>query len=180
MSYLVDTNVLSELRKGSRANAKVRTWFESIGDAELYLSTDPEHVAFRISPGGHSERLDLPWAFYESPVSHEPQIPWGIRHVELDGKTHICAAHGFDDPLSQDVRRIGSETVNCYARDEAGTWSEKTDPVLNRVGTVANAGQYRFLHATLSADGTQWMVVAAIVGFGDRSARFLYYREAGR
>ena len=38
MSFLVDTNVISELRKGARANASVRNWFRSIGDAELYLS----------------------------------------------------------------------------------------------------------------------------------------------
>src|ERR1044071_136106 len=38
MSFLVDTNVISELRKGERANAKVRTWFRSVDHAELYLS----------------------------------------------------------------------------------------------------------------------------------------------
>jgi toxin FitB len=38
MSFLVDTNVVSELRKGRRANAKVRDWFHSIDDAALYLS----------------------------------------------------------------------------------------------------------------------------------------------
>lgn len=38
MSFLVDTNVVSELRKGRRANTKVRDWFRSIDDAALYLS----------------------------------------------------------------------------------------------------------------------------------------------
>lgn len=38
MSFLVDTNVISELRKGARANAKVGDWFRSVDDAELYLS----------------------------------------------------------------------------------------------------------------------------------------------
>lgn len=38
MSFLVDTNVVSELRKGPRADAKVRAWFESIDDAALHLS----------------------------------------------------------------------------------------------------------------------------------------------
>ena len=38
MSYLVDTNVISELRKGPRANAKVRGWFRSVDDGALYLS----------------------------------------------------------------------------------------------------------------------------------------------
>ncbi len=38
MSFLVDTNVISELRKGRRANAKVRAWMESIDDVALHLS----------------------------------------------------------------------------------------------------------------------------------------------
>ena len=38
MSFLVDTNVLSELRKGDRANANVRTWFEDVSPDEIFLS----------------------------------------------------------------------------------------------------------------------------------------------
>ena len=38
MSLLLDTNVVSELRKGARANARVRAWIEDIGDDEIHLS----------------------------------------------------------------------------------------------------------------------------------------------
>lgn len=38
MSYLVDTNVISELRKGERADAGVRTWFAEVEDEEIFLS----------------------------------------------------------------------------------------------------------------------------------------------
>lgn len=38
MSYLLDTNVISELRKGERANANVRAWFDGLEDEEIYLS----------------------------------------------------------------------------------------------------------------------------------------------
>ena len=38
MSYLVDTNVLSEWRKGARANAGVVSWFEEVADDEIHLS----------------------------------------------------------------------------------------------------------------------------------------------
>ncbi|MFL5896958.1 MAG: type II toxin-antitoxin system VapC family toxin [Solirubrobacterales bacterium] len=38
MSYLLDTNVISELRKGRRADAKVRAWFGGLADEEIYLS----------------------------------------------------------------------------------------------------------------------------------------------
>jgi hypothetical protein len=38
MSFLVDTNVISELRKGARAHTRVRDWFRSVDDDALYLS----------------------------------------------------------------------------------------------------------------------------------------------
>jgi toxin FitB len=38
LSYLLDTNVISELRKGERANTNVREWFEGLDDEEIYLS----------------------------------------------------------------------------------------------------------------------------------------------
>jgi predicted nucleic acid-binding protein len=38
LSYLLDTNVISELRKGERANPKVSSWFAGLADEEIYLS----------------------------------------------------------------------------------------------------------------------------------------------
>ncbi|HEY8501087.1 MAG TPA: type II toxin-antitoxin system VapC family toxin [Solirubrobacterales bacterium] len=38
MSYLLDTNVISELRKGKRADENVRAWFGELADEEIYLS----------------------------------------------------------------------------------------------------------------------------------------------
>ncbi|HYH53609.1 MAG TPA: type II toxin-antitoxin system VapC family toxin [Solirubrobacterales bacterium] len=38
MSYLLDTNVISELRKGHRADVNVRAWFSELEDEEIYLS----------------------------------------------------------------------------------------------------------------------------------------------
>lgn len=38
MSYLVDTNVISELRKGRRADPAVRSWFDGVADDEIFLS----------------------------------------------------------------------------------------------------------------------------------------------
>lgn len=36
--FLIDTNVLSELRKGQRCNPAVRQWFETASGEDLYLS----------------------------------------------------------------------------------------------------------------------------------------------
>jgi predicted nucleic acid-binding protein len=38
LSYLLDTNVISELRKGRRADANVTAWFADLADEEIFLS----------------------------------------------------------------------------------------------------------------------------------------------
>lgn len=38
MSYLLDTNVMSELRKGKRADANVTAWFAGLAEEEIFLS----------------------------------------------------------------------------------------------------------------------------------------------
>jgi toxin FitB len=38
LSFLVDTNVISEWRKGARADAGVVSWFDEVPDEELHLS----------------------------------------------------------------------------------------------------------------------------------------------
>jgi hypothetical protein len=38
LSYLLDTNVISELRKGERADPSVSTWFAGLADDEIFLS----------------------------------------------------------------------------------------------------------------------------------------------
>jgi hypothetical protein len=35
--YLLDTNILSEARKGQRADPKVLQWFETVGDNDLFM-----------------------------------------------------------------------------------------------------------------------------------------------
>jgi toxin FitB len=38
MSYLIDTRIISEVRKGSRCDRRVSAWYASIADEELFLS----------------------------------------------------------------------------------------------------------------------------------------------
>jgi toxin FitB len=38
LSYLIDTNIISELRKGERANPSVVSWFAGLSDDEVFLS----------------------------------------------------------------------------------------------------------------------------------------------
>lgn len=39
MRYLIDTNIISEVRKGAGCDVHVARWYESIADEELFLST---------------------------------------------------------------------------------------------------------------------------------------------
>lgn len=39
MSYLIDTNIISEVRKGDRCDPNVSAWYASIAEDELFLST---------------------------------------------------------------------------------------------------------------------------------------------
>jgi predicted nucleic acid-binding protein len=39
LSYLIDTNIISEVRKGNRCDANVSAWYASIADDDLFLST---------------------------------------------------------------------------------------------------------------------------------------------
>ena len=38
MSWLLDTNIISEVRKGARCDPKVAGWYEQVAAADLYLS----------------------------------------------------------------------------------------------------------------------------------------------
>ena len=38
MSYLIDTNIISEVRKGERCDGNVAAWYDTIDDGDLYLS----------------------------------------------------------------------------------------------------------------------------------------------
>ena len=38
MAYLIDTNIISEIQKGDKANINVRQWFERVDSDDLYLS----------------------------------------------------------------------------------------------------------------------------------------------
>lgn len=39
MSHLIDTNIISEVRKGARCDKHVAAWYASIADDDLFLST---------------------------------------------------------------------------------------------------------------------------------------------
>ena len=38
MTFLIDTNIISEVRKGDRGNPAVVSWWNSVGEDDLWLS----------------------------------------------------------------------------------------------------------------------------------------------
>ena len=38
MSYLIDTNIISEIRKGDRCNSRVSAWYAALNASDIYLS----------------------------------------------------------------------------------------------------------------------------------------------
>jgi toxin FitB len=38
VNYLIDTSIISEIRKGDRCDPNIASWYETIEDASLYLS----------------------------------------------------------------------------------------------------------------------------------------------
>ena len=136
MSFLIDTNVLSELRKGERANAHVRRWFSAVQDEEIFLSVltigelrsgidsiqrrDPQSAAalgrwLCTTIDAFSERiLDV-----TTPVAEE----WGRMNVPdplpvVDGLLAATAkVHGLSVATknTRDIVRAGVPCVNPFS-----------------------------------------------------------------
>jgi hypothetical protein len=57
VNYLIDTNVISEIRRGTKCDANVAAWWESVDDADIYLSV---LVLGEIRKGVERARLNDP------------------------------------------------------------------------------------------------------------------------
>ena len=88
--YLLDTNVLSELRKGGRCDAGVQQWFNQVSAEELFISVlvlgEIRQGIQRIRQRDHSQALVLErWLHSVSndfadrvlPVDEEVADQWG-------------------------------------------------------------------------------------------------------
>lgn len=138
MSYLIDTNVISELRKGDRAHKGVRRWFESLEPDEIFLSV---LVTGELRRGIESIRRRDPRAasaldrwLKRVVASHEGRIlpvdgpvaeAWGRLNVPdplpvVDGLMAATAkVHGLTLATRniRDVERTGLSTLNPFELD---------------------------------------------------------------
>lgn len=136
MGYLIDTNVLSELQKGERANPHVRAWYSQTRSEELYLSV---LVLGEIRQGierlrrrdpEQAQRLEQRMALVQArladrilPISTAVAERWGRINVPdafpvIDG---LLAATALEHGLTlvtrnvRDVERSGASLLNPFA-----------------------------------------------------------------
>ena len=84
MKWLLDTNVVSELRKGDRANAGVRTWLFDVNDADLFTSV---LVLGEIRRGIESiRRRDTPAAMAIEQWLIRLAVGFGDRVIPIDAR----------------------------------------------------------------------------------------------
>ncbi len=142
MKYLIDTNVISEVRKGARCDVHVSTWYASIADEDIFLSS---LVLGEIRKGVELARLrdptkaaalerwmrDIEAAFIGRVLGIDNAVAdqWGrisaIRPVPvIDGLLAATAlTHGLTLVTRNDgdVAGLGANVLNPFkGRDENG------------------------------------------------------------
>jgi predicted nucleic acid-binding protein len=134
LSYLLDTNVISELRKGGRADANVAAWFAGIAEEEIFLSVltigeirrgiesvrrrDPDAAAaldrwLNLLIEAHSDRI--------VPIDYPIAVEWGRMNVP----DPLPVVDGL---LAATARVLGLTLVTRNVTDVAGTEVELLDP----------------------------------------------------
>lgn len=136
MSYLVDTNVVSELRKGRRCDPGVSSWFADVSSSEIYLSAltigeiRKGIESIRRRDGQTAEALEA-WlgelvAIHSDrilPVDANIAEPWGRFNVPdplpvLDSLLAATASvHGLTLVTRnvRDVERTGVDCLNPFS-----------------------------------------------------------------
>ena len=134
MSYLLDTNVISELRKGERANPSVASWFADVADEEIFLSV---LTIGEIRRGAESVRRRDPdsaatldsWLARLSEAHRDRIVPVDRPIAEEWGRMNVPdPLPVVDGLLAATARILGLTLVTRNTADVEGTGVELLDP----------------------------------------------------
>ena len=134
MSYLLDTNVISELRKGERANPNVTAWFADIADEEIFLSV---LTIGEIRRGIESVRRRDPdsaaaldrWLALLNEAHGDCVVPIDRKITEEWGRMNVPdPLPVVDGLLAATARVLGLTLVTRNVADVKGTGVELFDP----------------------------------------------------
>ena len=139
MNYLIDTNIVSEVRKGSQCDHSVRVWWESISDSQLFLSSlvigevrkgielaRRKDAMQAIALERWLESLTSGFAHRILPVTTDVAQEWGrinaIRPVPVIDALLAATAlvHGLRlvTRNTEDVEGLGVDTLNPFEASE--------------------------------------------------------------
>lgn len=127
MSYLLDTNVISELRKGERTDPSVASWFADIADEEIFLSV---LTIGEIRRGVESVRRRDPdsaaaldsWLSRLSEIHHDRIVPVDRPIAEEWGRMNVPdPLPVVDGLLAATARILGLTLVTRNTTDVEGT-----------------------------------------------------------
>jgi hypothetical protein len=130
VSFLLDTNVISEIRKGPRADPGVRAWFESASEEELHLSA---LVLGELRRGVERMRT-------KDPVSAEALHDWLTDVVSVHAARILPVTHevaecwgrmGIEQPLP-----VIDALLGATARVHGLTVVTRNEKDLTRTGAV--------------------------------------------
>lgn len=134
MSYLLDTNIISELRKADRANARVIAWFESISDEDVYLSVlvlgEIRQGVERVRPQDPSKAVALEGWLARVEKAFGPRIlAVTLAVAEEWGRMNSARSLPVVDSLLAATARVhGLTLVTRNTRDVTGTGTPCLDP----------------------------------------------------
>lgn len=134
MSFLLDTDVISELRKGKRADANVTAWFASVAEEEIFLSV---LTIGEIRRGIESVRRRDPnaaaaldrWLALLSEAHGEHVIPVDRAIAEEWGRMNVPnPLPVVDGLLAATARVLGLTLVTRNVADVEDAGAEVLDP----------------------------------------------------
>ena len=134
MTCLIDTNIISEVRKGARCDQRVAAWYASIADQDLFLST---LVLGEIRKGVERARLrDPPKAMALERWLSEVAAAFEGRLLGVDGRVadqwgRMCAIRSIpviDGLLAATALVHGLTLVTRNERDVVGLGASVLNP----------------------------------------------------